>query len=380
MIEEFDAAMARLGALPRLAVAVSGGADSMALAVLAEAWARRRGGDVLALIVDHGLRPAAGAEAAMVAARLAALGIASRVLALRGLPGGAGLQAAARIARHAALAAAAAADGRLHLLLGHQAGDQAETVAMRAARGDHGLEGIAGWSAREHVVLLRPLLGVAPGALRAFLAARKVAWVDDPSNDDERFERVRVRRTAPAALPADAAARRAGELAIAAFLARHAQFRPEGFVLLDAGMAPAPALASLLRVVAGADYAPARAAVARLAETLRPATLGGVRVMPAGRLGAGWLLAREPAGCAGPVAARAGQRWDGRFALLAAPEPPAMLGALGADAAAYRKFNGLPAIVLRTMPCLRGQDGRIAFPAPVRFAPAMPAAGHPFAP
>src|SRR6202034_3599382 len=114
---EFAACMAGLGPFeqsPRLAAGVSGGADSMALALLADAWARERGGTLLALIVDHGLRRESGAEAAGVAARLGARGIAARVLTIRGLARGSALAERARVARFHILVAACAGEGILH--------------------------------------------------------------------------------------------------------------------------------------------------------------------------------------------------------------------------------------------------------------------------
>ncbi|HEY1857691.1 tRNA lysidine(34) synthetase TilS [Acidocella sp.] len=381
--EAFAAAMARLGpftAVPRLSVAVSGGADSSALALLAQGWAAERGGDVLALIVDHGLRQDSAAEAALTASRLQGSGIASRVLTLADLHG-AGLQERARAARYEILAAAARDAGRPHLLLGHHEADQAETVAMRAARGAGGAEGMPAWSARRDVVLVRPLLRVEPGELRVYLRARGIGWVEDPSNLLRRFERVRWRQAgvAPAATEAAAMARRVVEMEAAAFLARVATFHGEGFVRLDAPSAPASALAALLRSVGGADYKPRQGAVAALAQKLRPATLGGVRVVPAGRLGSGWLLCREPAACAPPIEARASVIWDQRFRLDAEPPPGSHFGALGADAAQFRKFNGLPTLVLRTMPCLRGPgDGAPLFPVQARFSPPAPVTSLPF--
>ena len=366
--ETFAAALTRLGAPRRVAVACSGGADSTALALLAQEAC----GEVRAYIVDHGLRADSGAEAALTAQRLVARGMAARILTLS-LPTGPALQERARIARYEALAHAAAADGFLHLLLGHHAADQEETVAMRAARGDGGLEGMAAWSARRQVLLLRPLLGVRPEALRAYLQARGMAWVEDPSNQVEKFERVRIRLAGAGQAPRNAAARIAREEAAAAFLAEHAELRPEGFALLHAAAAPAAALGALLRVVGGALYAPRRDAVAALAAQLRPATLGGVRVLPAGRLGAGWLLVREAAACAPQVPAVAGAVWDGRFRLLET-RPDHNFGALGADSVA----SPLPSVVRRVMPALRGPGGAIIFPIPAVFSPPAPLTAHPF--
>ncbi len=375
--------MARLGPfghVPRLAAAVSGGADSTALALLAQGWAVARGGDVLALIVDHGLRENSAAEAALTAARLQHCGIASRILTLTGLHG-AGLQEQARAARYEALSMAAREAGRPHLLFGHHAADQAETVAMRAARGAGGAEGMPAWSARHDVVLLRPLLEVPPGELRTYLRARGEEWVEDPSNLSPRFERVRIRQAGvgPAATEDAAAARRARENEAAAFLARFATFRAEGFALLDAPAAPPAALAALLRTLGGAAYPPRQSAVAVLAQQLRPATLGGVRITAAGRLGPGWLICREPAACAPPVEARASVIWDRRFRLESAGLPGSRFGALGPDAVHFRKFNELPALILRAMPCLRQPGTTLpVFPVAAVFSPPAPATSLPF--
>jgi tRNA(Ile)-lysidine synthase len=364
--------MSRLGAPHRVAAAVSGGADSTALALLAQAW----GADVLALIVDHGLRAASAAEAALTLSRLAARGIAGLVITLR-LDRGPALQARARAARYAALSAAALAAGRLHILLGHHAADQSETVAMRALRGAGGAEGMAAWAARDAVVLLRPLLGVQPQALREYLAAQNMPWIEDPSNQERKFERVRLRQSCMLAMPAAPEARQSREIETAVFLARHASIYPEGYAVLDAAQAPAAALGALLRVTGGREYGPPQAAVAALGEKLRPATLGGVRMLASKRLG-GWLLVREPAGLAPPVHATSGAIWDHRFVLEAAPAAEQKLGALGTDAIKFRGFNGLPSIVLRGMPCLRDASGAVTFPAPARFHPPAPVTSHPF--
>jgi len=379
--EAFTEALARLGpfgAEPRLAVAASGGADSTALALLAHEFCAAQGGQVLALIVDHGLRPESGAEAALTAQRLSARGIGTQILTLSGLPRGARLQQAARAARYEALAQAAFAAGYLHLLLGHHAADQAETVAMRAARGSGGLEGMAAWSARDKVLLLRPLLGVQPEALRDYLRGQGMDWVEDPSNQAEKFERVRIRKAGQGLPPSGAAERAAREAEDATFLGRHVQIRPEGFALLDAASAPPSALGALIRSLGGTMYPPRQEKLAALAARLRPATLGGVRIAPAGRLGPGWLLAREPAACAPPVPATQGARWDERFTLLVAPGPGYSFGPLGVDAGKFRRYNDLPAAVLRAMPALRCPAGNIQFPVPVWFSPQVPVTAHPF--
>jgi tRNA(Ile)-lysidine synthase len=375
----FAESMDRLGPCgktPFLAVAVSGGADSMALALLAQTWVSTRGGRVLALIIDHGLRPQSSDEAALTAQRLAAQGIEAQIQRLTSLTKGPALQERARDARHQALAAAARAAGALFLLLGHHQADQAETVAMRAARGKHGLEGMAGWAARHDILLLRPLIGESPAALRAWLRSRGQDWVEDPSNADESYERVRIRLSGTGRPPENPATRRAAEHETAAFLAAHAVLRPEGFAILRAAAAPPRALGALLRAIAGAAYAPDAAATAALAANLRPASLGGVILTRTAAYGGSWLLAREPAACSPPISAAAGAVWDNRF-ILEAGEPGAQCGALGPDAAAHRRSRDLPSLVLRGLPCLRTPGG-ITFPIAATFRPPAPIAPHPF--
>jgi len=206
-------------AAPALAVGVSGGRDSLALALLSNEWTRARGGRILALIVDHGLRPEAAGEAAGTAALLESRGIAAEILCWRGDKPGTGLQEAARTARYRLLFDACRRHGILHLLVGHQADDQAETVAMRAAHGS-GADGLAGMAALvEHADcrLLRPLLAIPRSRLTATLNERAVPWIDDPSNADPRFERVRLRQAGgfPAIAAGDdrSRARREAEMA-----------------------------------------------------------------------------------------------------------------------------------------------------------------------
>ncbi len=375
----FAAAIHRLGPFgdaPLLAVAVSGGADSLALALLTQLWVAPRGGRVLALIVDHGLRAASAGEAALTADRLDANGISAQILRLTALKTGPALQERARSARYDALAAAARAAGAVFLLLGHQAADQAETVAMRAARGPHGLEGMAVWAARHDTILLRPLLGESPETLRAWLRANGHDWVEDPSNADKRFERVRIRQSGTGRPPESCAARVAAEAETAAFIAANAVLCPEGFAVLRANAAPPRALGALLRAIGGATYAPDAARTGALAANLRPASLGGVILARTASCGGGWLLAREPAACAAPIPATAGAIWDNRFRLETGASG-ALFGALGPDAAAYRRTSGLPSLVLRGLPCLRA-PGAIIFPTPAMFRPPAPVAPHPF--
>ena len=190
-----------LGDIPatdRIAVGVSGGADSM---LLLHALARRLDRSrLLALTVDHGLRPEAGDEAAMVSTWCAGEGIAHQTLRWTDRKPASGLQAAARTARYRLLAIACNAAGIRHLFVAHHGDDQAETLFARLARGA-GLDGLSGMPPVRQIAagpgdavrLVRPLLSLRRADLRATSVARKIPLADDPSNDDDTYERVRRR-------------------------------------------------------------------------------------------------------------------------------------------------------------------------------------------
>jgi tRNA(Ile)-lysidine synthase len=367
-------------------VAVSGGADSLCLALLTAHWASNRGLPVLALVVDHGLRPASSVEARVTCDRLTAIGIGSQMLVLDGLVAGAGIARRARLARYQALAAACRAAGAVDLLLGHHAGDQAETVLMRqrAGSGRDGLAGMALLSETADLRLLRPLLTVPPERLRATLAASDIGWVEDPSNQDARAERTRVRQElgrtpALAAAMLDQAgragqARMTASTVIAGVLASGATVRPEGFALLPPDLLPEPALSALIRAIGGRPYRATPSAVAGLVRRQRPATLAGTRLMPAGRLGPGWLLIRESEAMALPIPATIGACWDDRFVLEGSELLPADLeiAALGSDRPADGVATALPSAVLETLPTLRRGGVLVAVP---HFGWAIPGLG-----
>jgi len=375
---------------PRLAVACSGGADSLALALLADQWARAQGGTITALTVDHRLRPEAAAEAAQVAAWLGARGIAHVTLVRAGARPASDVQAAARAARYRLLEAWCAAEGVLHLLTAHHREDQAETVLLRLARGS-GLAGLAGVSAvseRSACRVLRPLLATPRARLLATLAAWRQDWIDDPSNLDPAFARARVRQSASvldaegltaerlsATARAMARARNAIEHAVVQHLARAVWLDPAGFAWLDpARLAGVPdevglrGLAAVIATVAGSDYPPRLEGLERLHRDLPAAlgggrTLGGCRVLPRrGRV----LVCREEAAAAPPVAARPGTitGWDGRFRLHLPASAPAglMLGALGRAPLSPAGERTVPAAARPTLPALRDARGPLVVP------------------
>eukprot|EP01037_Dinobryon_pediforme_P018581 gene18581-18866_t len=374
--------MDRLGPFekrPRIAVALSGGADSMAALLLTDVWARIRGGACIGLVVDHGLRPDSASEAAGVVRVAASRGIEARVLTVRDLNNGPGLAERAREARHLALQTACAEVGLLHLVFGHHARDQAETVAMRMFAGSTatGLSGMAGLVETDQVRKLRPLLGMRPERLRALLEALGVAWVEDPSNTDLRAQRVRLRLlraqsafsgAATAALSLSSGLRGAErahqDRKWQDELARKATISPFGFALLVPGPIAPEALGHLIATIGGAGRPPSLSQLAKLAAAPRPATLSGVRLTAAGRLGSGLLLLREAASMQVDQDAAPGVLWDRRFRLRSLPDGMAgqsvSIGAWGWQARAHR--NDLPAAILRTLPVLRSGDAVVVTP------------------
>ena len=193
--------------LPGLVLAVSGGPDSMALLVLAARWAKRlkRAPKLIAVTIDHGLRPEAAREAAMVKGLARRLGVPHRTLRWRGRKPRTGLQEAARYARYELLAQVATRARFAHILTAHTLDDQAETVLFRLARGS-GLFGLTGMAhaaplplngVRE-IFLVRPLLHLPKARLIATLEAERIAYAEDPSNRDPRFTRARMRSLMPA--------------------------------------------------------------------------------------------------------------------------------------------------------------------------------------
>lgn len=187
--------------LDRVALAVSGGPDSLALMYLMARWraARKSGPQLYAFTVDHGLRREAKAEARRVKALAAQWGIIHRTLLWRGPHPATGLQAAAREARYRLMIGAARRAGIAHLIVAHTRDDQAETVLMRMARGSgvSGLAGMSGETMREGMAIARPLLEVPRACLVATLRKAGIDAAQDPSNSDPRFTRIRLRQLMP---------------------------------------------------------------------------------------------------------------------------------------------------------------------------------------
>jgi len=357
-------------ARPHLAVACSGGPDSLALAVLTAAWVAARQGRITALIVDHGLRPEAAGEAAATRRRLAGLGI--RTVILKGKIAGPlrDVQNAARALRYRLMQDWCAANRVLHLLVAHHLEDQAETLMLRLARGS-GVDGLAAMAfetVTDRARILRPLLQVPRARLAALVRETGTSVVDDPSNRDPAFARVRMRRLVPAlaeeGLTAErlyGTARRLGraraalEGAVNDLLGRCAGLYPAGYCRI----APAPliaapeevglrALSRVVSCISGGAHPPRLDRVERVYAALCDGSLGRGRTLAGVRLlsrADAVLVVREAAAVAPPVRLSGRVHWDGRY-LCETSVAGWSLGALGASGAAVMADVGLPEVAI----------------------------------
>lgn len=397
----FAAAWARRPAAPAV-LAVSGGSDSTALLRLVAA----SGATPPVVTVDHGLREDSATEAAGVARLCSALGLAHVTLAWRHRAAAGNLQAAAREARYRLIADWAVPRGIGTIVTGHTLDDQAETVLMRLARGS-GVDGLAAMRETGHLgemTLFRPLLGLGRGALRDHLRSLGQAWVEDPSNADRRFDRVKAREAlrhlAPLGLTPERLARTAEHMARAAdaleavldgWAATEVDLRPTGEArIARAAWAGLPdelrlrLLARVLGAVSGQVYRPRFDALAPLDGALRdPVAAGralhGCLIRPEPDV---LLIVREPAAVAPPrPIGSGGADWDGRWRVWPehAPMPTGLtLGALGEDglaaldpATVSADWQAAPRLARQTTPAV--WHGRRLVAAPL--AGSVPAAG-----
>ncbi|MBS4048557.1 MAG: tRNA lysidine(34) synthetase TilS [Alphaproteobacteria bacterium] len=405
-----------------IAVAVSGGADSMALALLTADWAKKKKIAVLPLIVDHRLRAESTKEARHVAGLLRKAGLTPKILTwdAKTKPTG-NRQALARDARYALLADACARQGIRHLLLAHHRDDQAETLLLRALRGS-GVDGLAAMQPRslrgEGLLLLRPLLDIPKARLVSTLHKRKQGWVEDPSNANASFQRVRVRAALDLLAGGEAGARaelvqhlaqtaknfaRTRALLDAAaydLLHEAVQLTPAGTAWLDPGVLAAAedelalrALVKLLGAIGGLPVPPRLDGLQRLLEALRkgkdlPLTLhrclltqvkGDPRLLVCRE--ARYLPDSQPLGS---------MLWDGRFRIaVSKPVRGVSIAPLGKDRPADMALLALPKVAWPSLPALwRAQSdgtrrllavpglgwGQMPANVTISFQPALPAA------
>lgn len=405
---------------PFLALAVSGGADSLALTLLAEHWANARGGRIVGLTVDHGLRPDSAGEARQTGRWLQALGIEHHILPWIGDKPTTGLQRRARDARYALLSDWCRRHRCLHLLIAHHRQDQAETVAIRKARqsGDAGLAGMASVREMRGLRLLRPLLGIDKTRLERTLLARGQPWFDDPSNEDPRFTRSRLRAAGlnVAALAEEAEGwgrrRQNADRQAAEALVRCAIIDPAGFAVLDpAAFDRLPSeraldlLCRLLLTIGGRIYPPRRKALSELLEAMGSDKPTSGRTLADCRMSKHrdrWLICREHVSSQHlPLRSDRWQRWDDRFVIRLRSEPRDLAVAALGDKARHgkntliqkEKTGHIAGVIRPGLPAIWANGRLVAIPhlglyetslasedVDLHFCPNTPLANAPFMP
>lgn len=322
----------RLSGSRRLLVAISGGSDSTGLLIALDRAirSRRLPHSLTAVTIDHRLRAESTAEAEAVGALCASLDIPHRAIAWNDEKPKTGISAAAREARYRLLAKAATEFGTDIIVTGHTLDDQEETVAMRATRAADDNLGLAGMAEAtlhdRRFWLLRPFLPVRRQDIRDYLRQTDIGWIDDPSNEDRKYERVRVRQDRKAVDPD--AIRTAGaertELSrqAAAFIRAHATSYASLVVKLPLEVmglqSPAflHALSTLCAVAGGRSHRPGRDSMDRLISFLATGRIGRITLSRAliERRKDGLFLMRENRDIS-PLEIPAGEtaEWDGRF-------------------------------------------------------------------
>ena len=371
-----------------IGLAVSGGADSLALMLLHAAWADPGKPTAIVYTLDHGLRPEARGEAEMVVREAERLGLRARLISWTGEKPSTGRQEAARAARYRLIGEAMGEDGARVLLTAHHRRDQAETVLMRLAHGSgvSGLGGMRGFSQVEGVAIFRPLLDVPPEALAELVARHGLTPAADPSNSDPAYERTRWRDALPGlaalGLTEQGLARTARRLQrVDDFAERTAgQFLSAHFDLDALGVVHCPRVAlaqadpeiavrvlghGLAAASGGKSCSLARveALAGRIAAGEQfAATLAGARVEARDD---GIVMFRETGRSGLPtLALAAGETalWDGRFEITASV-PLSVGPAAGLTRERFAALTGTPlaapVAALRAAPLVRGADGAI---------------------
>jgi tRNA(Ile)-lysidine synthase len=369
-----------------VAVAFSGGGDSLALLLAATSWAERHARPILALTVDHRLRPEGADWALWCEGRARRLGVAHRVLIWDGEKPRSGLAAAARRARHRLLAEAAREAGAGVVLLGHTADDRAESCLMRAAgtpiTAPRTWSPSPVWPEGRDTFLCRPLLDAGRQPLRASLHAMGETWIEDPANTDPTSLRARTRQSLaagppPAPVPVQATPWPTTIDWVRVGPAGDVTLSPEALQEPGAetpGPAPARRLGAALLCAAGADRPPRRAPLERLLAHLQSgqglaATLAGVRVDSDG---ARIRLVRDAGDDRRGLPPRVdlpegvARVWDGRFefrAQVAGAAAGPVRGRAGRLPAAMRRaILTAPALVRPALPLIDLADGETILP------------------
>lgn len=382
------------------AVGVSGGADSMALCRLLHEYAKSIGGAVLALTVEHGLRAESADEAEQVHKWLTSMGIAHRTLVWQGKKPVTRIEETARFARYDLLINECKKEGIRYLCLAHNKRDNAETFFIRLAKssGVDGLSAMRAMSNRGGVVLLRPLLDFSRDEIEATNNAFSQGWIEDPSNQNERYERVKWRNAMPylasLGLTGDVIVKAAAKQAAVSeflksleseFYSAYTQLNPFGFVSVDRQAfvklhkeLAVRILKRLLMTVgatSASDYPPKSESIADLYTKIITDNLGGgatlfnTKVMKKEK-GNRLYIVKELRACMPDTKIKKGQQsivWD-RFVVSFSRKVDAdglVVGAMGnlrLPDGVKDKAKTLPAAVLTTCPVIKDKDGLLLIP------------------
>lgn len=327
---------------PTLAVAVSGGPDSLALLLLAQEWAQEHGGNVVALHVDHRLRTTSQAEAQHVQEFCQQHHISCHILVWHHGDVSSKIQQMARHARYSLLLKQCATLGILYLLTAHHRNDQLETIQMRSLRksGPRGLAGIQAITWTPTVKILRPLLDWPKSELLDHV--KDLPYIQDPSNQNDAFTRVRIRKALDNLTVPDLeqriqehahmqVQRTQAEQEAWDYLAAHAILHPWGFATLNNVQEPPPPMATglILQYVSGRPYLPDAQALKKLMSVLGNGSSKAFTIhsCTAWRQGNVWYFTREHRRpLRTKVTSVASFYWDHRFLVDLIPQNALYLG------------------------------------------------------
>ena len=374
---------------PHIAVAFSGGGDSTALLHLLVKWVNRRGGKVTALVVDHGLRDGSAKDAGLARDHAIKAGVICHVLNWIGPKPTSAIQESARKVRYQLLGEWCRRNRVLHLAFGHQLDDQLETIFMRASRGS-GPDGLAGMTEQRETEwgrIIRPLLSVNRSKLHHFLRKREISWINDPSNDNTAFERVRVRQEIKKKkyyaheLNARRSARESLDFKAAKFLAVGAMISPFGYATIcldrckDVSVdVRRRVISGLCATIGGLEYYPRRKSIDAILDAISKRefvgrTLGGCIFL---KITNGILIVREAGRC--PVESFLGKKihvWDRRFLIgktsvisgvTLGPLALAKSRIYGEMRRNYPNLRNIPETALRALPAFFKADKLLAVP------------------